>query len=89
MITPDGRRTTARDWAKELGLFYAASGTFAKTLANSKKNLVEKDIQLSKGLAEAAVMKLKAEFPDDYSDFVTWTGVSPLQYLVSDDLRLG
>ncbi len=28
IVTPDGRRTTARDWARELGIFYAPSILF-------------------------------------------------------------
>ena len=28
MITPDGKRTTARDWAKALGIFYTPSLLF-------------------------------------------------------------
>jgi len=87
----EGRASLAQ-YAKEqeerLVAFYADEATFAETLAKTRENLVEKDVQPTRELVEAAVIKVRAGFPDESAQFVQWTGLGMLEYLVSDDAGL-
>ena len=41
-------------------------------------------MQLDRDLAAAFLARLKASFPQDYENFLEWTGTSPAEYLVAD-----
>jgi len=75
----------AKEQQEALDAFYAQRGSFAETLSDSRKNLVEKAIAIDRDLANAAIAKLKAEFPEEYQDFVTWTDMNPTDYLLAKD----
>ncbi len=66
----------------QLGTLYARSGSFAETLAGSKRKLAEKGVPLDRELAEVLLTRLKADFPEDYQNFVNWTGGTPIEYLI-------
>jgi len=70
---------------KQLDAFSKAGKSFAQTLANWRKDLVEKRIGLGPQLAQAARRKLSTSFPDDYQDFIKFTGTDPIAYLAARD----
>jgi len=59
--------------------------SFAEMLANTRKGLVEKRIPLQGRLANAVSKILRVRFPDDCREFHKQTGMTPEQYLVSQD----
>ncbi|MBN1346777.1 MAG: PD40 domain-containing protein, partial [Phycisphaerae bacterium] len=75
--------------AKDLGSFYVPGKTFAETLANSRRNLFEKNLHLTRDLAEVLVGKLRADFPEDCDKFVEFTGIPPIRFLMAKDDAAG
>jgi len=68
---------------EELASFYAPGKSFAETLASSRRNLVEKGVQLKRNLADAFLRKVRSSFREDYNNFVKWTGMHPVRYLTA------
>ena len=62
---------------------YTRGASFAETLANTRKQLVEQGVSLDRELADALLSRLKADFPDDYANFTAWTSATPLEYLLA------
>ncbi|HOZ48775.1 MAG TPA: hypothetical protein PLO37_22760 [Candidatus Hydrogenedentes bacterium] len=87
----NGREALARlteEQEQMLLTFYAPADSFAETLADSRANLVREGLRLTRSMAETAVARITAQFPEDCRDFAAWTGTSPLGYLASDDVML-
>ena len=80
------QRATALE--EQLRSVYDRQGTFAETLAASRRRLFDREFQVDLDLAEALVGSLRSHFPDDYSHFVEWTGTSPIEYLAAPDDRV-
>jgi len=70
---------------RQIKEFYTERGSFAETLAAARKDLVEKGVRLDREMAGVVLAKLKAGFPDDYLNFVNWTGANPIEYLTAED----
>jgi len=75
----------ADELEKELAGFFSPENSFAETLANSRKRYVEQRIELDRDLAAVLLTKLKAQFPEDYENFLHWTGANPIRYLTAED----
>jgi len=73
---------------QRLASFYSEEGTFAETLASSRRKLLANGLRLDLDLAGVLLGKLRARFPEDYANFVHWTGLSPGEYLAARDDRL-
>jgi len=78
----------ARQLEGRLNSCYSPSATFAETLANSRRKLIESDTSLDLDLAGVLLRKLRSSFPQDYGNFVSWAGAGPLEYLTSRDDQL-
>ncbi|HUT91492.1 MAG TPA: LamG-like jellyroll fold domain-containing protein [Thermoguttaceae bacterium] len=76
----------ADELEKELAGFYSPGGSFAETLANSRKRFAEQGGELDRDLAAVLLTKLKAQFPEDYENFLRWTGANPIRYLTAEDV---
>ena len=61
--------------------FYASEKTFAETLVASRRNLVEKKIELDPRLSRALLARLRDAFPEECRLFRQWTGSDPDAYL--------
>ena len=72
-----------RQLDKKLDAFYAANGSFAETLAAARKRLVESGTRLTPDVAGVLLARLRADFPEDYANFVNWTDGSPIEYLIA------
>ncbi len=76
-LTPEEERA--------LNAFYQPVDSFAETLADTRRQLVEKDIALDGGLLELMNMKLTARFPEACRSFAQWTNMSPTAFLASKE----
>jgi len=74
---------------EELHAFYSPGGSFAETLANSRKNLLEKGVPFNRDLAGVFLSTLKSSFPEDYENFLNWTEASPAEFLTAEGSDLG
>ncbi len=45
----------------------------------------DRGAELSRDLAGILLTRLKARFPEDYDNFVRWTGANPITYLTAED----
>ena len=75
----------SEELAGQLKLVYSPGKTLAETMAECRKRLTEHKLQDAPELAEAILIRLKTTFPEDYSNFVHWTGADPLEYLTAGD----
>ncbi|MFQ6130656.1 MAG: LamG-like jellyroll fold domain-containing protein, partial [Armatimonadota bacterium] len=67
----------------QLRSFYAERETFAETLAETRRRLLESEARLGPELADFMVEKLRSRFPEECDDFTKWTGASPMEYIVA------
>ncbi len=74
----------AKEIEGQVGDAYVPGGSFAQTLARTRKKLAESGEQPDRDVAGAILVRLKASFPEDYASFLKWTGASPADYLVAD-----
>ncbi len=70
-------------FVKAFDSLYAPGQSFAETLAGSRRNVVKEGMRPDRDVIEAFSVKLKAGFPEDYANFVSWTGTTPTDYLLS------
>ncbi|MGQ9574208.1 MAG: LamG-like jellyroll fold domain-containing protein [Thermoguttaceae bacterium] len=70
---------------RTLQSIYAPRKSFAETLAECRKALAEKGMRPDRDLAGALAARIKADFPEAYQKFTSWTGASPIQYLLAPD----
>ena len=75
--------TFSKELEKQLAQFYTPTDSFAETLAGARKNFAEKGPQLDRQLAVPLLAKLKADFADDYANFLTWADANPIEYLTA------
>ncbi|MBI2481256.1 MAG: hypothetical protein HYV60_22240, partial [Planctomycetia bacterium] len=68
----------------QLGTLYAPGNSFAETLAGTCKNLAEHGLRTDRDLVSALLVRLKSTYPADYQAFLSWTGISPVEYLAAD-----
>ena len=88
----DGREALQRyrrELEQRLQAFYAPGKTLAETLANSRRNVIEKRVRLHGELVELADRALRAAFPQDYASFAKWTGSNPSAYLMGRGSDIG
>jgi hypothetical protein len=64
---------------------YTPAKSFAGTLAACRKNILEKGKRSDPKLASVVAARLRTDFPDDYANFVSWTGTDPSRYFVAAD----
>ena len=64
---------------------YAPAPSFAATLAACRKNVLEKGRGADPKLAAMLSGRLRVAFPEDYANFVHWTGGDPSRYLAAPD----
>ncbi len=64
------------------GLFLPGT-SFAETLTTWRKGLVEKGIQLAPVVTAPLAARLKVAFPQEFTNFVSVTGASPVDFLMA------
>jgi len=74
----------AEELAAHVATFYRQERSFAETLAHCRRRLAGSDIVLDAELAEALRARLRADFPKEYENFVTWTEADLIDYLTDD-----
>lgn len=92
MLHKHGQRSLeqfAKSLDRELGSLYVASKSFAETIADTRKNIIEKNARLSRDLADALARKIRTGFPEDYDNFAKWTGIAPIRCLTARDTGAG
>ena len=78
----------ARTLDEQLRSVYVRAGTFAETLAESRRRLFDREFRVDLGLADVLTATLRSDFPDEYAHFAEWTGTSPIEYIGAPDDRL-
>ena len=73
---------------KRLGAVYVTGRSFAETLAATRKNIAEQGTRIESDLVPPAFAKLRAAFPRESETFQHSTGITPLEYLLSNDTGL-
>ena len=73
---------------KTLGVVYVPGRSFAETLAATRKNIAGQRARLDGDLVPPVFAKLKAAFPRESETFQRSTGITPLEYMLSDDAGL-
>jgi hypothetical protein len=74
-----------RELLPRVNAIYVPARTFAETLAECRKNMLEKGGETDPKLAAMVAGRLRAAFPDDYANYVHWTGADPSRYLIAAD----
>ena len=69
----------------QLAAFYIEKQSLAETLAVCRRQLLERNVAPHTRLASIVAARLKAAHPDEYQQFVQWTGASPAEYLFAAD----
>lgn len=64
-------------------VIYAPGKSFAETLAGTRRNAVEKGVRLEAKVTALLLQRLKANFPEECSQFQLWTLANPGSYLRS------
>jgi len=59
---------------------YVPGRSFAESMAGSRKNLVDRKLQTNWALIGAIVNRVRVAFPQDYENFIAWTGADLLEY---------
>ncbi|MDQ1257613.1 MAG: LamGL protein, partial [Candidatus Hydrogenedentes bacterium] len=76
---------TARTLDEAAARLYAEASTFAESVANTRRNLVEKGGAPDVDVTDAIYARLRGAFPDECGDLLAWTGLTPLECLSADD----
>jgi hypothetical protein len=71
----------ARTLAEKVQTVFAPARSFAETMANTRRNLVERQIELDAEATQMLLGRLRTAFPAEFQNFATWTGADPLEYL--------
>ena len=82
-----GLDSLARGFKKaeaRLAAVFVPGKTFAESLAGTRRNCAECRVLLDGDLAPAILARLKSTFPKEFENFMRWTGVSPLEYLLAE-----
>ncbi len=77
----------ARQLEDRLDTFHTPGTDFAETLAGTRRRLREQRIRLDADLATVLARKLRSAFPDEFAEFVAYTGASPLELVAAADDR--
>ncbi len=74
----------------QLAALYQKAPTFAETLADSRRRMVEGKGGLDLDLAGMLLRRMRADFPEDSANYSVWTGASPLEFMAArgDDYEL-
>ena len=67
--------------AQQAAQVYRRGSTFAETLIHCRKQILEQQLVLDGALAQLITARLKADFAQDYDDFLRYAGVQPREYL--------
>ncbi len=81
----DSIARVSKELEQAIGSVYSPGKSFAGTLAACRKNLADKGVSLDRDLAGVILAKLKAGFPEDYDNFVLWSGANPIEYLTTSE----
>jgi len=72
----------------QVGTVYERADSLAETLAACRRKLVEQSGGIHPELLGAVQVRLRADFPDQYNDFVRLSGMGLPEYLTSSDIDL-
>jgi len=67
----------------KLASLYVPGISFSETLSLTREKIIAEGTQLDRYLAASFLARMKASFPQDYENFVKWTGASPAEYLLA------
>ena len=73
---------------RQLAAVYAPASTFAETLADTRRKMLERGLHGDRDLAAVILARLKVAFPAVYDQFANFTGTSLVEYFTSQDPEL-
>ena len=73
---------------KTLGAVYVPCPSFAETLAATRQKVAEQKTELVSDLVPPVYARMKVAFPAESENFLRWTGMSPLDYVLSKEANL-
>jgi hypothetical protein len=71
--------------AQQIQAIYGRGPSFAETLMDCRRQLVEKRLTVDRDLAVGVTMRLKTDFADDYEQFTTLSGTQVVDFLQAPD----